>query len=348
MYQLETVVACHKLLRDMFKVQPGETVCITFDTESSKFTAEATAQAAVALGARPLLLYTAATRQKSKMGDAERPNAALYGALVNCDVWVEYNNKALFYSQLYEDVAANNKRLRYLCNCNSGPGTMVRMVGRQDNAALAVFLNKVKDAHLAAHSMRITSALGTDFTCDFVPGRPISVADGVIDQPEIKMMSGQLAWTPDIASVNGRMVVDAFFHPVYPSLSNTVTFTIEKGFITKFEGGSEATAIESWMRSFDDPNVLRTSHASYGMNPGAILCGNEIEDERIWGTVLWGFGSIGAHMVPDMKTGFSAAAHSDALLYNCDVWLDDKLFLKAGKVVGPTEELVEMARKLGK
>ena len=36
MYEFETYAACYKLLKEMFDVQPGESVCITYDTESSE------------------------------------------------------------------------------------------------------------------------------------------------------------------------------------------------------------------------------------------------------------------------------------------------------------------------
>lgn len=134
MYEFETIAACHKMLRDMFKVKTGETVAITYDTVSCEKVAEATAQAAVALGAKPLLLKMSAPIHKSKMADYERPYNALYGALANADIWIEYNcNKTcLCYSQLFEDVVRDNTNIRYLCNCNCNEGTMVRMIGRQD------------------------------------------------------------------------------------------------------------------------------------------------------------------------------------------------------------------------
>ena len=350
MYEFETIAACHKMLRDMFKVKTGETVAITYDTVSCEKVAEATAQAAVALGAKPLLLKMSAPIHKSKMADYERPYNALYGALANADIWIEYNcNKTcLCYSQLFEDVVRDNTNIRYLCNCNCNEGTMVRMIGRQDIPTLVDFYHKIEKAHLKSKRVHIKSDLGTDFYCDFVPGREMAIADGAYDKPRVAMLLGQILWVPEFESVNGTMVVDGFMHPLYPTLSNNITLTLEKGLITKFEGGKEAQDLERWMKSFDDPNVLRTSHASYGMNTGAILCGNEIEDERIWGTILWGFGSISQYMVPEIPGGYPAKAHSDALLYNCDVWLDDEQFLKKGQVVGPTEEIVELARRIGK
>ena len=60
MYEYELTNACLKLLRDMFMLQPGESIAITCDTETNMEVVEATAQAAVILGAKPLVLKVAA------------------------------------------------------------------------------------------------------------------------------------------------------------------------------------------------------------------------------------------------------------------------------------------------
>jgi hypothetical protein len=55
-YDLELVGASIKLLRDMFGLQSGESVVITCDTESNYAVADATAQAAYALGGKPIIV----------------------------------------------------------------------------------------------------------------------------------------------------------------------------------------------------------------------------------------------------------------------------------------------------
>ncbi|MEG0090943.1 MAG: aminopeptidase, partial [Oscillospiraceae bacterium] len=72
MYSYELVDACLKLLRDMFKLLPGESIAITTDTESNKDIVDATAKAAVILGAKPLVLKIAAPAG-GKAGDKDMP-----------------------------------------------------------------------------------------------------------------------------------------------------------------------------------------------------------------------------------------------------------------------------------
>ena len=62
------------------------------------------------------------------------------------------------------------------------------------------------------------------------------------------------------------------------------------------------------------------------------------------GTVI---GNVGPQLVSDMEGGIAAASHSDGIALNCSLWIDGVQVLDEGKVVGPTEEFVELARQLG-
>ena len=72
-------------------------IAITCDTESSMEIVEATAQAAVILGAKPLVFKIAAPAG-GKAGDKDMPMEALINGIKACDAWVEYNTKLIFYS----------------------------------------------------------------------------------------------------------------------------------------------------------------------------------------------------------------------------------------------------------
>ena len=93
MYELELTNACYKLLHDMFDLQPGESLAITCDTESNMDVVNATAKAAFALGAKPLVLKMSTPRDCGKAGDIDMPIEPLVAAIKGCDAWVEYNNK---------------------------------------------------------------------------------------------------------------------------------------------------------------------------------------------------------------------------------------------------------------
>ena len=86
MYELELTNACYKLLHDMFDLQPGESLAITCDTESNMDVVNATAKAAFALGAKPLVLKMSTPRDCGKAGDIDMPIeplvASIFGIII--------------------------------------------------------------------------------------------------------------------------------------------------------------------------------------------------------------------------------------------------------------------------
>ena len=348
MYEYELVGACVKLLRDMFMMQPGESIAITCDTESSMEIVEATAQAAVILGAKPLVFKIAAPAG-GKAGDKDMPMEALIAGIKACDAWIEYNTKLIFYSTVYDKIVEDpNNRPRYMNQNGVHPDLLVRNIGKVDNILLNQFIMAMSDATEKANHIRVTNPVGTDIEFDNEPGREFVTADGFVRKGEVKMFPGQISWAPRFESINGVLVVDGSQNPPMGLLSAPIRFTVEKGVITKVEGGSEAQQFEEWLRSFDDPQMFRVAHLAYGFGPAAKLTGDVVEDERVWGCTEWGFGNVGAILTSDIPEGIPGASHSDGICLNCSVWLDGVQVLDNGTVVGPTPEIVEMARALGK
>ncbi len=350
MYEYELTNACLKLLRDMFMLQPGESIAITCDTESSMEVVDATAQAAVILGAKPLVLKIAAPRDCGKAGDIDMPMDALVGGIKNCDAWVEYNNKWIFYSETYDRIIADpNNRPRYMNLCGVNPELIVRNIGRVDNALLNEFIMAMEAYSKAGKHFRVTTPAGTDVEFDNAPNREYVTADGFVRKGEIKMFPGQISWSPIFESINGVIVVDGTISPPLGAVKNPIRFIMEKGYIVKIEGeGTDATEYAAWLKSFNDPNMYLAAHISYGFGPNAKLSGDIVEDERVWGSTEWGFGNVGPQLVSDIPGGIPAASHSDGICLNSSVWLDGVQILDKGEVVGPTPEIVALARKLGK
>ncbi|WP_434309940.1 aminopeptidase [Hominifimenecus sp. rT4P-3] len=350
MYEYELANACLKLLRDMFMLQPGESIAITCDTESSMEVVDATAQAAVMLGAKPLVLKIAAPRDCGKAGDIDMPSDALVGAIKNSDAWVEYNNKWIFYSETYDRIIEDpENRPRYMNLCGVNPELIVRNIGKVDNNLLNEFIMAMEAYSKAGKHFRVTTPAGTDVEFDNAPGREYATADGFVRKGQIAMFPGQISWAPVFESVNGTIVVDGTISPPLGAVKNPIKFTIEKGYITKIEGdGTDAMEYAAWLKSFNDPNMYLTAHISYGFGPNAKLSGDIVEDERVWGSTEWGFGNVGPQLVSDIPGGIPAASHSDGICLNSSVWLDGVQILDKGVVVGPTPEIVALARKLGK
>ena len=343
-YEYELGKAAKILCEDLFKLKPGETFIITADTECEKRVIDATATAAFACDAKPMVIYTASPLGVGKAADPMLPLESLTAALLKADAWVEFNNQWLLYSTAYDIAMKENKKLRHLCLVGMNVDMMVRNIGRVDYPNLEKFMKLVTKKTLSAKHMRITTPAGTDVEFDNEPSRKVTLEDGYADTPGSHMMAGQIGWSPNFESINGIIVFDgSLVPPIVGILKEPVRLTIRKGEVVKIEGGKEATEYEKWLKSFNHPQMLKLAHVCYGFNPGARLTGDILEDERVWGGTEWGLGNVGAILVPG---GISGPSHTDGICLNSSVWLDGVQIMDKGQLLDP--ELKKLAEKLGK
>lgn len=344
LYAYELPLAADILMRDMFRLQPGETIIITADTESDERVVNAAAASAFALGAKPMVIWLPAPRGVGKAADPALPVEALAGALCQADAWVEFNNQWLLYSTPYEIAVEKNKKLRYICLVGMNADMLVRVIGRVDRPALSAFLHRLADMTARARHMRITTPAGTDLEFTLLPSRAVTCDDGDASRPGVHMLAGQIAFFPDFDSINGTLVFDGALTPPCGLLSAPVVLQVARGRVVDISGGAQAREFAAWLASFGHPDMYRLAHGCYGFNPGARLTGNILEDERVWGCTEWGLGYLSPMDAP--PCGIDAPSHCDGICLNSSVWLDGVPITDRGEVVHP--ELRPLADKLTK
>jgi len=336
-YEFELGKAAKILCEELLKLKPGETLVITADTESDKRVVDATARAAFACDAKPMVIYTASPLGVGKAADLMLPLESLTAALLKANAWVEFNNKWLLYSTPYDIAMKENKKLRHLCLVGMNVDMMVRCIGRVDYPTLEKFEKILTEKTQSAKHIRITTPAGTDVEFHNAPGGEVTMHVGYADTPGSHMMGGQIGWIPNIESINGTIAFDgSLVPPCVGILTEPVRLTIKNGEIVKIEGGKESAEYERWLKSFNHPQMLKLAHVCYGFNPGARLTGNILEDERVWGVTEWGVGN---------SPVVSAPSHSDGICLNSSVWLDGVQIMEKGQLLDP--ELKELAKKLG-
>lgn len=343
LYEYELQKSAMILVKDMFRLEPGETFVITADTGSDQRVVHAVAGAAHNLGAIPMVITLASPLGVGKAADPLLPVDALSAALSHADAWVEFNKQWLLYSTPFERALAQNKRLRYMCLVEMTVDMMVRLIGRIDAPLLSAFMHKVVEMTQKSQKMRITTPAGTDLSFDLLPDeRVVSCDDGLCDTPGMHFLGGQISFIPDFESINGQLVFDGTISPPCGFLKEPVILCIERGRVVEITGGQQAGELRRWLDSFADPNMYRLAHGCYGFNPGARLSGNVLEDERVWGCTEWGLGYLSAADAP--PDGIQAKSHMDGICLNSSVWLDGVQIMDEGIVIHP--ELKPLADKL--
>ena len=161
MFDYEMQKAADTLIRDIFKVQPGETVVLTCDSLSCMKIVDAVASSAHAAGALPMVIKFPAPDGVGQAADPKLPIEPLTGAVSNCDVWIEFNQKWLLYSTPYQRAISTNKKLRYMCLVEFTEDVMIRTMSDIDTAKLTEFMNRVAELNRAAKVIRMTTPSGT-------------------------------------------------------------------------------------------------------------------------------------------------------------------------------------------
>ena len=312
--------AARVLLTEVRPVESGEQVLITADSQADQRVARATAAAAHALGAVPTVVtYPTGT----PVGPVPEPVA---GAALRARHWINFSVGYHLYSSAYEAAISNG--CVYLELTGMDVDMMIRTIGKVDNALLEEVKTLLYRRSQAVGTLRLTNPAGCDVTMAIDPAGDPFWEDPPTDRGWPQMLGGQSGCMVVRESVNGTLVFDGAVWPPdsLGLLSRPIVMTIVDGYATECSGGAEATLYEQWLRSFGNAEALMFDHFCYGFNPGVKRpSGRILEDERIFGCVQIGIGA----------TELGSPVHSDGVVLNPSVWLDDQQIQADGVYVDP-------------
>ena len=334
----EVEAGARKLIEAIMLTTEGENVVITADTSSDMRVVQATAMAAFAAGAVPMVLLHP-TQKEAFM----EPPAPLAGAINKADIWIEFAVGMVFLTNAWRE--ALNHGVRYICLTGMDAMMLVNTIQRVRYDKLLALGELLRDTVQEADKVEIYSPGGTDLVA-FNQGRRARQSGKLADtKGEAIMLGGQVSWCPMEETINGTLVFDgALFPPAQlGTLNERVELTLREGVVKEVKGGNEAKIFERWLVGLNDPNMYRLAHYSLGFNPGVTKpSGRIVEDERIFGIVEMGIGSQGPQIRG--KT-WSAAAHTDGIVMNPTIVLDGVEMEKDGTY--QLETLKKACRELG-
>ncbi len=324
----EVTNAALKLVRDFMLVKEGENVVITADTSADFRVVEAVAGAAYSVGANPVIIHYPTSGKAF-----EEPIRPVADAVEHADVWIELAYYCSMHTPCFKKALENGAR--FTCLNGMDVIMLVNTVGRVNYDVLIEFGEYLTDKVHRSNEVIVTDKNGTNLV-GYNQGRGVKHSgQRAIKKGYPVMLGGQVSWCPVEETINGKLIFDSALFPpdTLGLLNSNVELTLEKGVVTKIEGGKDAAIFEKWLSKFNDPNMFRLAHYSIGFNPGVTKpTGRIVEDERLFGCIEMGIGSQGASL---MGACWDAAAHTDGIVSKPTILLDGYKLEENGIYVDP-------------
>lgn len=286
---------------------------------------DAAVAAARQLGASALVLHASSLSNPHLppyVSDG-REVPALLAAAGECDFVVDVTVEGLIHSDVRTRITGNGKRMLFVAEPND---VLERLMGHEDLRATVEAGGKKLRAGATLH---VTNGAGMDLTVDISgDDLPITHQWGYVDEPGRwdHWPSGFVACFPNDRTAEGQIVLqpgDALI-PWQRYVRDVVTLTVSKGFITEIAGGADASLLNDYFESWEDPEVWALSHMGWGLLPQARWSAFDVYDPRTLygqelrstaGNFMW---STGSNRFANRET----PAHLDVPMRGCTVEVD--------------------------
>ncbi len=300
-----------KLVEVNARVQPGEKVVIVTDFSMT----DIARQLAIAVTSAGANLSICIMDQRSL--DGQEPTVPIAAAMKEADVIFSPVKFSITHTIAMKEALKRGARA-ILMTAHNEDVLLSPALLETDFEAQVPKCIALGEAFLKGNTVRLTSPKGTDLTFS-TKGRGVNVLTNIPNP-------GELAPVPDIevnvvpvtGSANGKLVIDASVPYLgIGILREDIICEVKDGFIISMEGGEQAKFLKEKLDSYNDPNCFNVAELGVGMNPGARLTGNMLDDEGIVGTIHIGIGTsltLGGEIVAPM--------HYDLIMWDPTIEID--------------------------
>ncbi|MEW4372009.1 aminopeptidase [Paenibacillus kandeliae] len=303
------------VLTDCLGLQAGETLAVVTD-DSRKELAESLYEAGKRLGAESMLLLM---QERSKSG--EEPPAAIATAMMNASVVVCVTRYSLTHTSARKQAAAAGARLATM------PGITEDMF---THGAITAEYDKVKELTetvtallTEASTVRIEKdGRSLSFSIESREGVP---STGLYLNPgeSGNLPSGEAYIAPLEGTASGELIADGSVAGL-GALSSPLLLTVQDGRLVAAEGDKG----DELLHMLGDDQGRMLGEFGIGTNDKARITGIVLEDEKVYGTIHVAFGSNNT-----FGGTVAAGVHIDIVVKQPDVYLDDRLIMRAGELV---------------
>jgi leucyl aminopeptidase (aminopeptidase T) len=306
-------------LRDCMGLKKEETLLIVTD-ESKREIASALHEVGKELCKESILI-----EMKMRDINGQEPPAQIAELMKMVDVVVCPTAKSLTHTNARREASKLGVRVGTM------PGITVDCMVRCLNAdydKIVKLTDFIIEQMKGISNIRVVTEKGTDITMP-VKDRSVLPSYGVMRNKgeSGNLPSGEVYLAPWEDMTNGTVVIDGSMAGI-GMLKTPLTIEIFNGYAEKITGGEEA-ALLTEMLDKTGRDARAVAEFGIGTNYKAQLTGMILEDEKVFGTIHIAFGNN-----ISMGGRIAISSHLDGLVNEPDVYFDDKLIMKKGKMVG--------------
>jgi leucyl aminopeptidase (aminopeptidase T) len=306
-------------LRDAMGLKPEETLLVVTD-EVKRDIGLALHEAGKQLCKESILV-----EMKSREINGEEPPFAISEMMKMVDVVVIPTAKSLTHTDARRNAVKEGVRVGTM------PGISVEIMSRCLNAdfdKIVELTEYVAKRLEGVKTVKVVTEAGTNLVMP-IEGRMIIPSTGVLREKgqSGNMPSGETYLAPIEGKSNGTLVIDGSMAGI-GVIKTPIKVEIRDGYAEEITGGEEAQRLIA-MLDKNGREARAVAEFGIGTNYKAILSGQILEDEKVLGTIHVAFGN-------NLTMGGSIAvnSHLDGLVKSPDVYLDDELVMKKGKLLG--------------
>lgn len=322
MRQLALVRGAQTLVESCAAVKPGERLLVVTDVGRPFAVAEALAVAGEHAGA----IVSTIIMQPVPTG--QEPSDPVRGAMLEADVILAPVTGSLFHTTAARLAVEAGGRLISITEATEELLTSGGCLADFD--ATAPTAEKVRQALSGASQLQVTAPGGTDLTMSLASREGMTVT-GIARDSGIRT-----AW-PDIeafiapveGTAAGVLVVDASASNL-GLVRSPIRMEVSNGRVVSIEGGSQAREVERSLAATAHDGSYAIAEFGIGLNPAALVRGQIVEDEGVYGT---------AHVALGSNTNFVggtnwAPIHFDYVFLEPTITLDGHTIMSSGQLVG--------------
>lgn len=306
-------------LRDCMGLQKNETLLIVTD-EIKRDIGLALHEAGKALCRESMLVEI-----QSREINGQEPPPPIAELMQKVDVVVCPTAKSLTHTDARRNAVKLGVRVGTMPGINLD--TMVRCLSADYDKIIRLTMH-IASLLEGVSVIRVVTTKGTDISMP-VNGRKILPSTGVLKNKgdSGNLPSGEVYLAPWEDQSNGVVVIDGSMAGL-GMLEEPITVEVVNGYAEKITGGHQAKKLtEIFEKSGRDARAV--AEFGIGTNYKAILTGMILEDEKVFGTIHIAFGNN-----LTMGGRISVNSHLDGLVTSPDVYFDDALIMKEGKMIG--------------